>query len=75
MPRALLNVRFEAQRGLGSSEALSPDHRRVLSPIEAAADAAHNVPRRLAEQTESSEVALIGEVTTAKETLIMLKIG
>lgn len=75
LSRALMNIRSEAQSVLGSSEALSPEHRRVLSGIEAAADVAHNLPHLLAEQTESNEVALIGEVTTAKEALTTLKMG
>ena len=73
--RALLHIRANAQSVLGSSEALSPEHRRVLSAIAAAADAAHTLPHLLAEQTESNEVALIGEVTTAKEALTTLKMG
>ncbi|MGC5749660.1 hypothetical protein J4P41_13640 [Gluconobacter sp. NFX36] len=75
LSRALLNIRSEAQSVLGSSETLSPEHQRVLSAIEAAADAVHNLPHLLAEQTESNEVALIGEVTTAKEALTTLKMG
>ncbi|KXV50134.1 MAG: hypothetical protein ABF959_12740 [Gluconobacter albidus] len=75
LSRALLNIRANAQSVLGSSEALSPEHRRVLSAIKAAADAVHNLPHLLAEQTESNEVALIGEVTTAKEAMTTLKMG
>ncbi|MFT8366877.1 MULTISPECIES: hypothetical protein [Gluconobacter] len=75
LSRALLNIRAKAQSVLGSSEALSPDHRHVLSAIEAAADAVHNLPHLLTEQTESNEVALISEVTTAKESLTTLKMG
>lgn len=75
LSRALLHIRANAQSVLGSSEALSPEHRRVLSAIEAAADAVHTLPHLLAEQTESNEVALIGEVTTAKEAMTTLKMG
>lgn len=73
LSRALMNIRANAQSVLGSSEALSPEHQRVLSAIKAAADAVHNLPHLLAEQTESNEVVLIGEVTTANETLTTLK--
>ena len=75
LSRGLLNIRANAQSVLRSSETLSSDHRHVLSTIEAAADAMHNLPHLLTEQTESNEVALIGEVTTAKEALTTLKIG
>ncbi|MDI6654165.1 hypothetical protein QMA67_14670 [Gluconobacter japonicus] len=71
LSRALLNIRSEAQSVLGSSETLSSEHQRVLSAIQAAADAVHNLPHLLAEQTESNEVVLLGEVTTAKEALKM----
>lgn len=71
LSRALLNIRANAQSVLGSSETLSPEPRRILSTIEAAADAVHNLPHLLAEQTESNEVVLLGEVTTAKEALKM----
>lgn len=73
LSRALLNIRANAQSVLGSSETLSPEHQRVLSAIQAAADAVHNLPHLLAEQTESNEVVLIGEVTTANETLTTLR--
>ncbi|MBS0983388.1 hypothetical protein [Gluconobacter cerinus] len=75
LSRALLNIRSEAQSVLGSSETLSPEHQRVLSAIKAAADAVHNLPHLLAEQTESNEVVLLGEVTTAKEALKTLKMA
>ncbi|KXV02681.1 hypothetical protein AD929_02090, partial [Gluconobacter potus] len=75
LSRALLNIRAKAQSVLGSSETLSPDHRHVLSAIEAAADAVHNLPHLLTEQAESNEIALISEVTTAKESLTTLKMG
>jgi len=75
LSHALLNIRSKAQSVLGSSEALSSDYRRVLSAIEAAADAIHNLLHLLTDSTASNAGAFIDEVTSAKETLTTLKMG